>query len=190
MKIQTNSSKVNKKNKSQSYFPSQFVAMPLWILEDFIFRNRSSVLQSFINFVARYTLGMRGECCFYSVRRLAKLMKHSKSAIQKAIKEAKTLGYISEGMMSVPGKICLEDKTKGYRINLLPPEKWKSPMPQNTFFEAYNLTREIEDIKLKLSEKVHEDNPDIEYIIEKTRNYLTGRIPRKDFEDVLSMFDK
>ncbi|GAJ14768.1 unnamed protein product, partial [marine sediment metagenome] len=117
-------------------------------------------------------------------------LKYSRTSIIDAIKKSKSLGYISEGMMSVPGKTCLEDKTKGYRINLLPPEKWKSPMPLNTFFEAYNLTREIEDIRLKLSERVPEDNPDMEYLMEKTKEYLAGRIPRNDFEDVLSMFNK
>ncbi|GAJ09328.1 unnamed protein product, partial [marine sediment metagenome] len=83
--------------------------MRVWIIEDFIFRNRSKVLQSFINFVARYTLGMRGECCFYSTRKLSKLLKYSRTSIIDAIKKSKSLGYISEGMMSVPGKTCLED---------------------------------------------------------------------------------
>ncbi|GAI79045.1 unnamed protein product, partial [marine sediment metagenome] len=49
---------------------------------------------------------------------------------------------------------------------------------------------EIEDIRLKLSERVPEDNPDMEYLMEKTKEYLAGRIPRNDFEDVLSMFNK
>lgn len=190
MNIKFNRVNVKKKNKNIPIFPTQFIALPLWIAEDLIHRKRSSVVKTVVLLICRFTLGMQSECCFFSFRKLSKLTKHSPYSIQEAIKECRSLGYISEDMISVPEVNSLADGTKAYRLNLLQPAEWKSPAPPKTFFEAYNLTREIQDISLKLSEKIVEHNPDIDYLIEKTKAYLKGKITKKDFDDVIYMFEK
>lgn len=190
MNIKSKDVNVKKKIKNQPFYPSQYVAIPLWMVEDIIHCKRSSIVKTIVLLIGRFSLGMKSECCFFSFRKLSKMTKHSKYRIQEAIKECRSLGYISEDMISVPGKTCLADGTKAYRLNFLPPENWKQPAPPDTFFEAYNLTREIEDIRLKVCEKIPDNNPDIEYLIEKVKNYLKGRISRKDFEDVIFTFDK
>ena len=190
MNIKINRANVNKKVKNQPFFPSQYVAIPLWIIEELIYRKRSSIVKTMVILISRYTLGMRSECCFFSFRKLAKMTGHSAYRIQEAVKECRELGYISEEMISAPEVRSLGNGTKAYRLNLIEPYKWKSPAPQRTFFEAYNLTRSIEDIRLKMEEKKIEDNPDVGYLIEKTKGYLKGKISKKDFEDVLFMFEK
>lgn len=190
MNIKLNSVKVNEKVKNQPFFPSQYVVIPLWILEDLVYKNRSSVMKSFILLVARYTLGMKSECCFFSTRRLAEMIKCDRSSIKRSIKKCRRLGYISEDMISIPEMTSLDDGTKAYRLNFLQPRDWKPPTAPGTFFEAFNLTRNIEDIKLRLGERKHEDNPDISYLIGKIKSYIAGRITRKDFDDIISMFDK
>ncbi|GAI66628.1 unnamed protein product [marine sediment metagenome] len=190
MNIKLNRVNVNKKNKDLPNFPSQYVVIPMWILEDMVYNHRSSIIKSFVLLVARYTLGMKSECCFYSTRRLAEMMKFSRQRIQKAIKECRRLGYIAEDMISIPEITSLDDGTKAYRLNFLQPRNWKPPEAPGTFFEAFNLTRNIEDIKLRLCERKHEDNPDIPYLIGKIKSYMAGRITKKDFDDIISMFDK
>jgi len=190
MNIKLNRVNVKKKVKNQPFFPSQYVAIPLWIIEDLIYIKRSSIVKTIVLLIGRYSLGMRSECCFFSYRKLSKLTKHAISSIQIAVKECRELGYISEDMISAPEVTSLADGTKAYRLNLIAPYKWKSPAPQRTFFEAYNLTREIQDISIKLSEKIMDNNPDIDYLIEKTKAYLMGKITKKDFDDVVFMFKK
>lgn len=190
MNIKLNRVKVNKKNKNQPNFPSQYVVIPLWILEDLVYNNRSSIIKSFILLVARYTLGMKSECCFYSTRRLAEMIKCERKTIQRTIKKCRRLGYISEDMISIPKITSLDNGTKAYRLNFLQPRDWKPPTAPGTFFEAFNLTRNIEDIKLRLAERRHEDNPDISYLIGKIKSYMAGRITKKDFDDIISMFEK
>ena len=189
MNIKNKKSKVNKKRKILPVFPSQYVVKPLWIVEDILYNKRSAALQTFIEIVARFTLGMRSECCFLSVRKIAKITKRSTRIIQDAIKEARELKYISEDMISIPEKTSLKDGTKAYRLNLLPPRNWRSPAEPGTFFKAYNLTREIKDVQLTLLEKIKEDQSEIDYLIQKTKSYLEGKITKKDFDDVIYMFE-
>ena len=190
MNIKFNRVNVKKKVKNQQFFPSQYVAIPLWIIEDLIYRKRSSAVKTIVMLIGRYSIGMRSECCFFSFRKLSKLTKYSVRYIQDAIKECRSLGYISEDMISAPEVTSLANGTKAYRLNLIAPYNWKSPAPPKTFFEAYNLTREIQDISLKISEKIIEHNPDIDYLIEKTKAYLKGKITKKDYDDVIYMFEK
>lgn len=190
MNIKFNDVNVKKKNNNLPSFPSQYIVIPLWILEDLVYNNRSSVIKSFILLVARYTLGMRSECCFFSTRRLAEMIKCDRRSIQRSIKKCRRLGYISEEMISIPEITSLDDGTRAYRLNLVQPRDWKPPAAPGTFFEAFNLTRNIEDIKLRLGKRKHEDNPDIAYLIGKIKSYMAGRITKKDFDDIISMFDK
>jgi len=190
MNIKLNRVNVKKKVKNQPFFPSQYVAIPLWIIEDVIYRKRSSIVKTLVLLIGRYTLGMRSECCFFSYRKISKMTGHSSKWIQEAIKECRELGYISEDMISAPEVTSLANGTKAYRLNLIEPYNWKSPAPQKTFFEAYNLTRNIEDIKLRVSERGYEHNPDMAYLIEKIKNYRAGKITRRDFEDIIYMIEK
>ncbi len=190
MNVKINNGESKEKSKSPQLYPSQYVMIPLWIIEDLIFRHRSSVIKTLVLFIARYTIGMRSECCWFSLRELSRLTKHSKKWIVVAIKECRLLGYISENMISTPEINSLGDGTKAYRINFLSPPGWKPPYERNTFFKAYNLTRQIQDIQLSLLEKVQEVDPNIDYLIEKTKNYLSGNITRIDFDDVVHMFER
>ncbi|MBA7520724.1 hypothetical protein ES705_12820 [subsurface metagenome] len=190
MNIKLNHVKVNEKIKNQPNFPSQYVVIPMWILEDLVYNNRSSIIKSFVLLVARYTLGMKSECCFYSTRRLAEMMKCDRKSIKTAIKKCRRLGYIAEDMISIPEITSLNNGTKAYRLNFLQPRDWKPPEAPGTFFEAFNLTRNIEDIKLRLGERKQENNPDIAYLIGKIRSYMAGRITKKDFDDIINQLDK
>lgn len=190
MKIGLKSVKVNKKIKNLPFIPSQYLALPLWIVDDLIHCKRSSIVNKIVLLIGRLSIGMRAECCYLSFRKISKITKHATSSIQIAIKECRKLGYISENMKDIPEIKSLKDGTRIYRLNFLPPKGWKSPMKRNTFFEAYNITGNIEDIVLKMTEKGYENSPDIEYLIEKYRSYEKGRITRRDFEDVLFMFER
>ena len=190
MNIKLNCVNVKKENNNLPNFPSQFVAIPMWILEDLVYNNRSKIINHFVMLVARYTLGMKSECCFYSTRRLAEMMKCTRRSIKTAIKKCRRLGYIAEDMISIPEITSLDNGTKAYRLNFLQPRDWKPPTAPGTFFEAFNLTRNIEDIKLRLGERKQENNPDIAYLIGKIKSYMAGRITKKDFDDIINQLDK